>query len=425
MKVDVVDVDRVTKKIEVEVPADKITEITENIYGELKRQAKIKGFRPGKIPKSILTTYYKDYIEDELKRRVIEGTMSEVLSEANVKPVTEPIADFVEDGDRFVYTLLCEVFPDIEISSYKGVEVEVDAIRVTDDDIDKRIEQMKELYAEMIPREADSGARKGDFVIVKYKGYLDGMPMKDVYSEAYPLELGTSQLMPEFESAIYDMKKGEIKNVDVAFPDDYQHKDIAGKTLLFEIEIKDIREKRLPDMNDEFAKDVNFENVEKMKESLKAEIEKEKLNSRKQFISNKIMEMLTSNIDIQVPKRLLAKHTEAMLEEAKTRFNTEHFTEEDLKAFQGNIRADFEKKAAERIKSDIILARIAEIEGIKLEDDDVHNRMKKIAEETKRPFDEVKGIYEKYDFIEGMKISIVQQKTMDFLMENANIKEKQ
>lgn len=425
MKVDVVDVDRVTKKIEVEVPADKITEITENIYGELKRQAKIKGFRPGKIPKSILTTYYKDYIEDELKRRVIEGTMSEVLSEANVKPVTEPIADFVEDGDRFVYTLLCEVFPDIEISSYKGVEVEVDAIRVTDDDIDKRIEQMKELYAEMIPREADSGARKGDFVIVKYKGYLDGMPMKDVYSEAYPLELGTSQLMPEFESAIYDMKKGEIKNVDVAFPDDYQLKDIAGKTLLFEIEIKDIREKRLPDLNDEFAKDVNFENVEKMKESLKAEIEKEKLNSRKQFISNKIMEMLTSNIDIQVPKRLLAKHTEAMLEEAKTRFNTEHFTEEDLKAFQGNIRADFEKKAAERIKSDIILARIAEIEGIKLEDDDVHNRMKKIAEETKRPFDEVKGIYEKYDFIEGMKISIVQQKTMDFLMENANIKEKQ
>ncbi|HQJ95319.1 MAG TPA: trigger factor [Syntrophorhabdaceae bacterium] len=425
MKVDVVDVDRVTKKIEVEVPADKITEITENIYGELKRQAKIKGFRPGKIPKSILTTYYKDYIEDELKRRVIEGTMSEVLSEANVKPVTEPIADFVEDGDRFVYTLLCEVFPDIEISSYKGVEVEVDAIRVTDDDIDKRIEQMKELYAEMIPREADSGARKGDFIIVKYKGYLDGRPVKDVYSEAYPLELGTSQLMPEFESAIYDMKKGEIKNVDVAFPDDYQLKDIAGKTLLFEIEIKDIREKRLPDLNDEFAKDVNFENVEKMKESLKAEIEKEKLNSRKQFISNKIMEMLTSNIDIQVPKRLLAKHTEAMLEEAKTRFNTEHFTEEDLKAFQGNIRADFEKKAAERIKSDIILARIAEIEGIKLEDDDVHNRMKKIAEETKRPFDEVKGIYEKYDFIEGMKISIVQQKTMDFLMENANIKEKQ
>ena len=425
MKVDVVDVDRVTKKIEVEVPADKITEITENIYGELKRQAKIKGFRPGKIPKSILTTYYKDYIEDELKRRVIEGTMSEVLSEANVKPVTEPIADFVEDGDRFVYTLLCEVFPDIEISSYKGVEVEVDAIRVTDDDIDKRIEQMKELYAEMIPREADSGARKGDFIIVKYKGYLDGRPMKDVYSEAYPLELGTSQLMPEFESAIYDMKKGEIKNVDVAFPDDYQLKDIAGKTLLFEIEIKDIREKRLPDLNDDFAKDVNFENVEKMKESLKAEIEKEKLNSRKQFISNKIMEMLTSNIDIQVPKRLLAKHTEAMLEEAKTRFNTEHFTEEDLKAFQGNIRADFEKRAAERIKSDIILARIAEIEGIKLEDDDVHNRMKKIAEETKRPFDEVKGIYEKYDFIEGMKISIVQQKTMDFLMENANIKEKQ
>jgi len=425
MKVEVVDVDRVTKKVEVEVPADKITELTENIYGELKKQAKIKGFRPGKIPRSILTTYYKDYIDDELKRRVIGDTMSRALSEVNVKPVTEPIVDFVEDEGRFAYTLLCDVLPEIEVPSYKGIEVEVDAIEVSDDDINKRIEQMKEMHAEMIPREADSGAQKGDFVIVKYKGYLDGRPVKDVYSEAYPLELGTSQLMPEFESAIYDMKKGEVKKVDIAFPDDYPNKDIAGKTLLFEIEIKDIREKRLPELNDEFAKDVNFENVETLKDNLREEIKNEKLNSRKQFISYKIMEALTNSTDIPIPKRLLEKHTEAMLEDAKTRFNTEHFSEDDLKAFRENIRADFEKKAEERIKSDIILAKIAEIEGIKLEDDDVQNRMKKIAEETKRPFDEVKGFYEKYDLIEGMKMNIVQQKTMDFLMENANIKEKQ
>lgn len=423
MKVEVVDVDRVTKKIEVEVPAEKINELTEAIYGELRKQAKIKGFRPGKIPISILKTYYKDYIDDELKRRVIGSTMSNALTEINVKPVTEPIADFVEEEGRFAYTLLCEVLPEIEMPQYKGIEVEVDAINVTDEDINKRIEQMREMHAEMIAREGDTGAQKGDFVIVKYKGYYNGVPVKDVFSEAYPLELGTSQLMPEFESALYDMKTGETKKVDIAFPEDYPNKEIAGKTLLFEIEIKDIREKKLPEVNDEFAKDVNFENMEALKESLKAEIEKEKQNSRKQFISHKIMETLTNSIDIPVPKRLLEKRTEAMLEDAKTRFNTEHFSEEDLQAFQGNLRADFEKKAEERIKSDIILTKIAEIESIKLEDDDVQNRMKKIAEETKRPYDEVKGFYEKYDLIEGMKMSIIQEKTIELLMNNANIKE--
>lgn len=424
MKVEVVDIDRVTKKVEVVVPDERVTEISEKIYEELKKKAKIKGFRPGKVPRSILTTYYKDYIDDELKKRVIETTMPEALSEVKVNPVTEPVADFIEEEGRFGYTLLCEVLPEIEVPSYKGIDVEVDAINVTDEEINTRIESMREMHAEMITRESGAGAQKGDFLIIKYQGYMNGKPVKDIATEAYPLELGTSQLMPEFERALYDMKAGETKEINIDFPEDYPNKDIANKTVLFKIEIKDVREKRLPEVNDEFAKDINFENMEKLREGLKGEIEKEKHNSRRQLVSQKIIETLIGGVDILVPKRLLEKRTEAMMEDAKMRFNTEKFTEEELQAFQGNFKKDFEKKAEERIKSDIILAKIAEMEGIKLEEDDVHNRMKKIAEETKRPYGDVKGFYEKHDLIESMKNGIMQEKTIDFLRDNATIKEK-
>ena len=424
MKVEAVDIDRVTKKVEVIIPEEKVTELTEKIYDELKKKAKIKGFRPGKVPRSILLSYYKDYIDDELKKMVIQTTMSEALSEVKVNPVTEPVADFIEEEGRFGYTLLCEVLPEIELPPYKGVEVEVDAIHVTDEEVDARVENMREMHAEMITREVDAGAQKGDFLIVKYQGYINGKPVKDIATEAYPIELGISQLMPEFENALYNMKAGETREVNIDFPEDYPNKEIAKKTVLFKIELRDVREKRLPELNDEFAKDINFENLEKLREDLKGEIEKEKYNSRKQFVSQKIVETLINGIDIQVPKRLLEKRTEAMLEDAKTRFNTERFTEEELQAFQGNFRKDFEKKAEERIKSDIILAKIAETETIKLEEDDVHNRIKKISEETKRPYDDVKAFYEKYDLIESMINSIIQEKTIDFLRDNAKVKEK-
>ena len=424
MKVEAVDIDRVTKKVEVLVPDEQVTEISEKIYEELKKKAKIKGFRPGKVPRSILTTYYKDYIDDELKKRVIETTMPEALAKVNVSPVTEPVADFIEEEGRFGYTLLCEVLPEIELPSYKGIEIEVDVINVTDEEINTRIESMRGMHAEMITRESDACAQKGDFLIIKYQGYMNGKPVKDIATEAYPIELGTSQLMPEFENSLYDMKAGETKEINIDFPEDYPNKEIAGKTVLFEVEVKDIREKRLPEVNDEFAKDINFENMEKMRESLKGEIEKEKRNSRKQLISQKLIETLISGVDIPVPKRLLEKRTEAMIEDAKMRFDTSKFTEDELQVFQDNFRKDFEKKAEERIKSDTILAKIAEIETIKLEDDDVHNRMKKIAEETKRPYDDVKGFYEKYDLIDSIKNSIMQEKTIDFLRDNATIKEK-
>ncbi len=170
MNVEVKSLDKVRKKVQVILPEEKMSELRESIYEELKKKAKIKGFRPGKVPKSIITTYYKDFIEEELQTRMVQSTMGEALSTAKVDPVSEPIVNFIDEDGRHGYELECEVVPEIELAFYKGVEVNVDPINVTDDDVEKRIDGLQHMHAEMIAKEGDAISQKGDLVIIKYQG---------------------------------------------------------------------------------------------------------------------------------------------------------------------------------------------------------------------------------------------------------------
>jgi trigger factor len=424
MQVEVSELDPVKKKIEVILPEEKVTEIREEIFGELKKHAKIKGFRPGKIPRPIILTYYKEYIDDELKKRVIQTTMGEALASAKVEPVTEPVVDFIEEDGRFGYSLECEVMPEVEVPPYKGIEVDVEAITVTDEEVEKRIDGLREMHAEMVTKEADAVAEKGDFVVIKYQGYSNGKALKEVATEAYPLELGTTTLMPEFENGLTGMKPGEEKEVEIKFPDDYPDKGIASKTILFNITMREIRQKRLPEVNDEFAKDLSFENMEAFKVGLRQEIEKEKEASRKQYVAQKIVETLIGGVNIPVPKRLLEKRLDMMVQDAKSRFNLDRFSEEERGKLEANLRVEFEPKAEERIRADIILSKISEKEGITVDEGEVQERLKHIAEEAKRAFDDIRKFYENYNLMENLKEGLIQEKTIAFLRENALVKEK-
>ncbi len=268
MKIEVEALDKVRKKIEVILPDETIAALREGIYNELKKRAKIKGFRPGKIPRPILMNFYKDHIEEEVKKKMVETTMRYALVEAKVEPIAEPLVDFIEEEGRSGYTLECEVLPEIELPEYKGVEVQVEPITVTSEEIDKRIDGLVEMHAQIQAKESEAGAEKGDFLVIKYQGYQNDKPMKEVKSEAYPVELGAANLMPEFENALYGMKPGEEREANIHFPDDYPDKDIASKDILFKLSLKELRQKIRPEVNDDFAKDLNFDNMEAMREGM-------------------------------------------------------------------------------------------------------------------------------------------------------------
>ncbi|HEY3277054.1 MAG TPA: trigger factor [Syntrophorhabdaceae bacterium] len=428
MKVEVTNLDQVRKKVEVILPEEKLKELENEIYDELKKQAKIRGFRPGKTPKSILTAYYKDYVEDELKKRMVQNTMGEALAQAEVAPVTEPYVDFIEAEGQQGYTMECEVEPEIELPEYKGMEIEVSKIAVSDEEMQERIERLRNMHAEMKMKDETSGAEKGDFVIVKYQGFSeDGKPVNEVATEGYPLELGTTTLLPEFEAALTGMKAGEEKDVPISFPEDYPDASIASQTIVFRVTVKEIREKKLPEVNDEFAKDLSFDTLDALKESIRGEIEKEKEGAEKRNVVQQLVSGLISKVEVPVPPKYLEKKVEGMVEDAKMRFKSQsqRLGPDEEKALEENLRKEFEPRAVDRVKAEILLAKIAKKEGITLNEEEVFDKIKKFAEESKQPFSEVLQFYRQYNLIGGLRQNIIEEKAVDFLREHAVMKEKE
>ena len=422
MKVQVEALDSVTKKVEVLLPEEKVVSIRESVYDEVRKNAKIKGFRPGKVPRPIITQYYKEYIEEETRKRMLQDTMWEALKEAKIDPIMEPVADFLE-GDKG-YTLECEILPEIELPQYKGVEIEAEPVIVTDADVESRIGNMRAFHASFEAKEGEAIAEKGDFVVIKYQGYLNGEPVKQIAAENYPLELGNAMLMPEFENSVIGMKQNEERDIDVPFPDDYPDKDIAGKKITFKVTMKEVKRKVLPEINDEFARDMSYENLNVMNKGVREELIKEREGFRKRELTNKAMEVLLKGVDVPVPKRFLDKRVHGMIEEAQSRYQQQNFSEEEMRSITERMHEDFGKRAEERIKVEIILARIAEKEGFKIEDSEVEERLKTIAQDANKTYNEVKGIYEQYGLIPGVKDQIMEEKAVDFVLENAVVKEK-
>ena len=422
MKVQVENVDRVKRKIEVMLDEESVRELENSVYEDLRKRARIKGFRPGKIPRSVLTAYYKDVMDEELKRKIAESTIAAALSEAQVDPVSEPSIKFYEEQDKFGYTMECEISPDFDIPAYKGLEVGVEPLKISPEDVDNRLDALKQMHSEVVTKESGE-AERGDFVIIKYEGFVDGKPLKDARSDAYPVDLGSSTLLPEFENGVIGMKAGEDREIEITFPADYPDKDVASRKALFKVLLKEVKQKRLPEINDEFAKDVGFENLERLREGISLELHKEKEAERKNKISEKIIEQLLDRTDIPLPGRLLERRLAAMMQDAKSRMKANRLSAEEERNIDNLLRKELEPQAQKGIKAGMLLARIAKEELISVEQSEVDERLKAIAEETKRGYDYVRDFYEKHSLLESLKTSLLEEKTIDLLIKSSYLKE--
>jgi trigger factor len=424
MKVEVESLDRVRKSIKVILDQGEVDELRDGIYEDLKKRAKIKGFRPGKVPRSVIQAHYKDHIDDELQRKMVEKTMADAFSETHVEPVSEPHVHFLEEKDRYGYTMECEITPEFDLPEYDGIETEVDKIAVSDEDVAKRVEATRQMHSELIDRGSEEFARKGDLVMVQYEGFRDGQPVKGVKADSYPIDLGGSNLMPEFEAGLIGMKVGDDKDIEVNFAEDYPDKDIAGKNIVFKVLVKEVKERKLPEVTDEFAKDVGFENVAALSAEVQKELEKEQEAQRKNAITQQIVQFLIDKTDFPVPARLLHKRVEMMVQDARTRMKTGALRDDDERSFNAALEKQYEPEAEKRIRMGMILAKIADREGIRIEDGEVDERLKKIAEETKRAYDYIRDFYDKYDLKGNLKNSMLEERTINLLIEKAVVKEK-
>ena len=424
MNVNVEDISSIKKKVSIEISEDQVTKEVDSFYRELGRKAKIKGFRPGKVPRNILERHFKDYVKAEVVQKLVQDTYPTALSETNLHPVSNPMIDpgDLESGKPFQYSATIEVKPEIKLEEYLGLNIEGKKEEVKDEEVEERLKGLQNLHANLKTIQEARPIQNGDFVIVDYEARMDGKPLEEGKATDFTMEVGSGRFIPAFEEKLIGLRLEEEKEIEVSFPEDYGYKKWAGKTISFHVKIKEIKEKILPILDDEFAKDLgDYSSLEELKDKLKQEIEREKKLALERQLKDQMVDQLLQKNTFEVPESLVEEQTKTLVSDTKLRLATQGIKIDTLGISEEKLQEDYRETAMRQVRTFLILEKIAGQEGITVTDEEVEDRFREISERTHQKFDVVKRYYEKNGLIPEVKAGIMNEKTLNLLLEKANI----
>ncbi len=425
MKVNVEEISAIKKKVHVEVPEDHVAKEIDSFYDELKKKAKFKGFRPGKAPRSILERYFKDYTKGEVLQRLIQETFPKALSEISCSPVAPPAFDpqELEIGKPFRYAAIVEVKPEIKIEDYAGLNLEGKKEDVGDEELEERLKSLQNLHAQLKTISEPREIRTGDYVILDYDAKMDGKPLDEGKGIDVPVEVGSGRFIPTLEEKLIGLKPEDERDVDVSFPADYAYKKWAGKTVSFHVKVKEIKEKILPALDEEFAKDLGgFDSLEALKVKLREDMQKAKEMALDRHFKDQIVDQLLQKNSFEIPPSLVEDQNQALVSEAKLRLASQGMNLKDMDISEDKLREDYRAVAERQVKTYLILEKIAGQEGISVSDEEVQGRLKEISERSHQKLEAVKRYYEKNGLIPEIQAGLLSDKTLNLLLEKSHIK---
>jgi trigger factor len=424
MKVNVEDISGVKKKVHVEIPEDQVTKEIDAIYEDLKKTAKIKGFRPGKVPRPILERYFKDYVKGEALQKLIQGTYPKAFEDSHLHPVSTPVIDpqGLEFGKPFQYSAIIEIRPDLKMENYLGLNIEGKREEAKDEEVEERLKGLQNLYANLKTITEPRPIQNGDFVIVDYEARMNGKALEEGKAIDYTVEVGSGRFIPAFEEKLIGVKPEEEKEIEVFFPEDYGYKKWAGKTITFHVKVKEIKKKILPTLDDEFAKDLgSYASLEELKARLRQDLEKEKKLALDRQFKDQIVDQLIQANPFELPESLVEEQAKSLVSDTKLRLSSQGVAFESLGVSEDKLKEDYKETAQKQVRTFLILEKISEEEGITVTDEEVEERLKEISERTHQKLDVVKRYHEKNGLIPEVKAGILSHKTLNLLLEKANI----
>ena len=421
MKSVVEDLSSVKKKINVEIAPDSVTKEMEKALADVAKKAKIAGFRPGKAPKAIVEKHYGDEVRDEVRQRLVTESYLRALQENNLNPVDMPHIENVsslEKGSPLSFTATVEVRPKIELGTYDGLEVKEQELSVTDDEVNQTLDRLREMYAQLEVVEGRP-LEKNDSAIIDFEGFRDGKTIEGAKATDHMLALGTNSLIPGFEEQLVGMNRGETREIKVTFPADYNNKDLAGKDATFKVTLKEIKKKVLPELNDEFAKDIGGDkSVGELKEGIKKDLEARKRDEQASAQREGILSGLVDAHSFDIPPGMVERELQAMARQQATRLARQGI---DIKTFDiVKFRDEHKALAEKRVKGLLLLDVIAEKEKLEVSDQELNASLAVMAKSARQTVDAVKKYYESIDGgLDNLRTSLIHEKTLDLLLSRA------
>lgn len=418
-----------TVLLKVEVPADVFGKAIDQAYKKIAHQITVPGFRKGKVPKTIIDNRIgEEAVLEEAVQNALPMYYVDALKESGIEPVDQPEIDMVqlEASKPLVFTAKVKVKPEVHLGEYKGVEVEKPSTEPTGDEINAQIEAIKNNFATLEPVE-DRAVQNGDFALINFEGYINDEAFEGGSATDYLLEVGSGSFIPGFEDQVVEMKKGEVKDVMVTFPEDYGSEELAGKEAKFRVLLKEIKDKQLPELDDDFAKQVGFDTAEELTKDVADKIRAVKEKQSEAAVRTQVVKEVTDNAEVELHDVMVEQELDEMLEDFAHDVTRQGLTIEQYFQFTGTtpekLREDWKDRAEDRVRSRLVLEAIASAENIEVSQEEVDNEIRKAADAAQRDFDEVKRIFESRGTIDTLKSRIQVDKTLDWLVDNAVIKE--
>jgi trigger factor len=361
--------------VEVEVPADRLAQAVGEATRALSRRTKVPGFRPGKAPRGVLEAVLgHGAVLEEAVDRLVQSSYRDALLEKEILPLTNADVEIVqaEEGKPLIFKATVPIRPEVQLGDYTNFNFRPQIETTDDPKVDKVIDELRDQNASLSPVE-DRGARKGDYAVIKYEGTRDGVQFEGGSAERMPLIIGEDRLIPGFEDELVGLKVGDTKGFDITFPADYGEETLAGQQARFEVEIRELREKILPDADDDFARSMgDFTDLANLREEVTKRLQRNALDKARHTFSDQIIEYAVANATIDLPDVLVEQEVEVMHDEFRSALARQGISDEAYAKVSGKtheeLHADFRPDAEKRVKVLLVLSRIAEAEGLQISD---------------------------------------------------------
>ncbi|GIN55949.1 trigger factor [Lederbergia ruris] len=409
----------------VEVDAKTVNEGLDQAFKKVSKDINIPGFRKGKVPRPLFEKRFgvESLFQDALDF-ILPESYANAVEEAGIEPVDRPEIDIeqMEKGKELIFTAKVTVKPEVKLGEYKGLEVEKLDDSVSDQDVEEELNTLQERQAELVVKE-DGVVEDGDTVVIDFEGFVDGEAFEGGQSDNYSLEIGSGSFIPGFEEQLIGVKSGEEKDVKVTFPEEYHAAELAGKEATFKVKLHEIKAKELPELDDEFAKDVDeeAETLEELKANIKKRLTEEKKNEAEQKLKNDLVEKATENAEIDLPEVMVENEMDQMMQEFEQRLQMQGMNLDLYFQFSGQneeeLRSQMKEDAEKRVKTSLTLEAIAKAENLEVDDKAVDEELNKMAEMYKMEVEEVKKIMSAN--MNSLKADLKLQKAIDVLVENS------
>ncbi|MBM3859020.1 MAG: trigger factor [Verrucomicrobia bacterium] len=418
------------RKLRIEISAERVAGTRAEMLREFRQVAALPGFRPGKAPEPMVEKRYAKEIDDEVRKKLIPESYREAVAEQKLQVVGMPQIEKVEyqPGQAMVYTATVDVAPEFSVPEYKGITVERKEITVSDEDVTKMLDAIREQQADFVDVEGRA-LKTGDFAVINYTGIADGKPIAELApdnkalgtDEKFWILVESDSFLPGFCDQLLGAMPGEKRQVLINFAGDFPQKQLAGRKATYFVDVVAIKEKKLPELNDAFAKKNSAESVEQLKEEVRKGIANEREAEREAGLRNQLVEHLLKQTQFDLPDSLVAAETRSIVYEMVRENTMRGVSREELEQRKNDIYGFAAHNARERLRASFILDAIAEKEGISVAEDEVKARIAQLAQRNRTTPDRLKAQLVEHDQMGQIEDEIRVGKTLDFLMANAKV----